>query len=132
MDNQKHTVMVVEDEELLLQAITKKLKFVGIDVVSCLSGKQAIDYLNNLPTLPDAIWLDYYLKDMNGLEFMQTIKKNPNWQKIPVLVVSNSASTDKVNHMLALGVSKYLLKAEYRLDQIIDIVKQLMKEGGEG
>src|SRR5262249_25608165 len=103
------TIMVVEDEELLLQAITKKLKLSAMDVVSCASGQQALDYLDNLDELPDAIWLDYYLKDMNGLSFMQTVKQNPKWQNIPVLVVSNSASPEKVHNMLALGAKKYIL-----------------------
>lgn len=118
--------MVVEDENLLLQAITKKLKISGMDVLSCSSGQQAIDYLNNLEALPDGIWLDYYLKDMNGLAFMQELKRDTRWSKIPVIVVSNSAAPDKVHNMLALGARKYILKAEYRLDEIIDMIRDFI------
>jgi len=120
------TIMVVEDENLLLQAITKKIKLSNMDVLSCSSGQQAIDYLNNLDELPDAVWLDYYLKDMNGLAFMQQLKANPKWENIPVLVVSNSASPDKVNTMLGLGAKKYILKAEYRLDEIINMIQDFL------
>lgn len=120
------TIMVVEDETLLLQAISKKIKLSNMDVLSCASGKQAIDYLNSVEALPDAIWLDYYLKDMNGLAFMQLLKANPKWENIPVLVVSNSASPDKVNTMLGLGAKKYILKAEYRLDEIIPMIKEFI------
>lgn len=126
--NKIGTIMVVEDEELLLQAITKKLKISGLDVLSCSSGQQAVDYLNNIQKLPSAIWLDYYLKDMNGLIFMQQLKENPAWADIPVVVVSNSASPDKVHTILALGARKYLLKAEYRLDQIIDVMKEFLQD----
>jgi two-component system chemotaxis response regulator CheY len=131
MSKTSPTIMVVEDENLLLQAITKKIKLSNMDVLSCSSGQQAIDYLNNLDELPDAVWLDYYLKDMNGLAFMQKLKENPQWAGIPVLVVSNSASPDKVNTMLGLGAKKYILKAEYRLDQIIDIIKQFINDTHE-
>lgn len=120
--------MVVEDETLLLQAITKKLKLSNMDVLSCASGKQAIDYLTSLEELPDAIWLDYYLKDMNGLAFMQELKTSPKWANIPVLVVSNSASPDKVHNMLALGARKYILKAEYRLDEIIGMIHDFIND----
>lgn len=132
MSKLKPTIMVIEDEELLLQAITKKLKLSGLDVLSCSSGQQAVDYLENMnDELPDAIWLDYYLKDMNGLIFMQQVRSNPKWEKIPVIVVSNSAGPDKVNSMLALGVKKYLLKAEYRLEEIIEEFQEfVMKERG--
>jgi len=122
------TIMVVEDETLLLQAITKKLKLSGMDVLSCASGEQAVDYLNNLEELPDAVWLDYYLKDMNGLAFMQELKQNEKWIGIPVIVVSNSASPDKVNNMLALGAKKYILKAEYRLDEIISMIRDFIND----
>ena len=120
--------MVVEDETLLLQAITKKIKLSNMDVLSCASGKQAVDYLNSLEEMPDAIWLDYYLKDMNGLAFMQELKTNPKWADIPVLVVSNSASPDKVHNMLALGARKYILKAEYRLDEIIGMIRTFIND----
>lgn len=127
MSKQNPTIMVVEDETLLLQAITKKIKISNMDVLSCSSGQQAIDYLNNLDELPDAVWLDYYLKDMNGLAFMQQLKANPKWEHIPVLVVSNSASPDKVSTMLGLGAKKYILKAEYRLDEIITMIQDFLK-----
>lgn len=130
MSKQNPTIMVVEDEVLLLQAITKKLKLSNMDVLSCSSGQQAIDYLQSLDELPDAIWLDYYLKDMNGLAFMQEIKANPKWSNIPVIVVSNSASPEKVHNMLGLGAKKYILKAEYRLDEIITMIHDFIAEGG--
>lgn len=131
MAGQKPTIMVVEDEELLLQAITKKLKLSDVDVLSCSSGQQAVDYLTNMDRLPDAVWLDYYLKDMNGLAFMQALKENEKWADIPVVVVSNSASPDKVTNMLALGVRKYILKADYRLDEIITMLSALIAEHRE-
>jgi two-component system, chemotaxis family, chemotaxis protein CheY len=130
MSKQHPTIMVVEDETLLLQAITKKLKLSGMDVLSCASGQQAIDYLKNLDELPDAVWLDYYLKDMNGLAFMQELKGKPEWSVLPVIVVSNSASPDKVSNMLALGARKYILKAEYRLDEIIGMIRDFITENG--
>lgn len=128
MSKANPTIMVVEDETLLLQAITKKLKLSGIDVLSCASGQQAMDYLGSMDTLPDAVWLDYYLKDMNGLAFMQGLKSNQAWAGIPVIVVSNSANPEKVTNMLALGAKKYILKAEYRLDEIIAMIRDLISD----
>ncbi|HXK52891.1 response regulator [Candidatus Nomurabacteria bacterium] len=124
------TILVVEDEALLLTAISAKLNKLGIEAVTVTSGAQALDYLENLQqysALPDAIWLDYHLKDMDGLQFMSAIRKNPELSKIPVIIVSNSASNDKVESMLALGAKKYLLKAEHRLDEIVNIFGELVE-----
>jgi two-component system chemotaxis response regulator CheY len=119
-------VLVIEDEPLLLEAITKKLKVLQMTTASCSSVKQALDYLQGAQELPDVVWLDYYLKDMNGLDFMEELKKNEKWKDIPVLVVSNSASPEKVQNMLALGAKKYILKAEHRLDEIAEMIRGLI------
>lgn len=127
MTKDNYSVMVVEDEALLLRAVTLKLEKIGLSVVSCTTGKQAISYLSDLPELPSVIWLDYYLGDMTGLDFIQQLKANPLWDKIPVVVVSNSASDSKIQNMLALGVKKYLLKAEYRLEDIVKIINEIVE-----
>jgi len=128
MTEKQYAVMVVEDEELLLNAIAKKLDLNGYKVVSCKSGGQAIDYLKNMDQKPDAIWLDYYLKDMNGLAFMDELKKLSGGVHIPIMVVSNSASDEKVHSMLALGAKKYMLKAQYRLDDLIHALRDIITE----
>ena len=131
-NKQDITVMVVEDEEMLLKAVTKKFKESGIKVVSCLSGTQALDYIEEFSStgeIPNVIWMDYYLKEMDGLELISKLKRVVDIDKLPIVVVSNSASEEKVNSMLALGVDKYFLKAQYRLDNLVEEVIKLAKEG---
>ena len=118
--------MVVEDEHLLLKAIERKLKLNNLNVIACESGAQAIENLNKKTAPPDAIWLDYYLGDTNGIEFMQKLRKNPKLADIPVLVVSNSANPDKVAKMMTLGAKGYLLKADYRLDRLVSEIQSLI------
>ena len=130
MKTKNYTVLVVEDEQLLLDAITRKLKLNGFSVIPSTTGANALKIIDGTQKLPDAIWLDYYLKDMNGLEFMNNLRKNDKFIHIPTIVVSNSASDDKVKNMLSLGVKKYYLKAENRLDEIIAYVKEFVKKEG--
>jgi CheY-like chemotaxis protein len=130
----KSVVLVIEDDPLLLQAIKRKLEVSECEVVTSPTGKGGIEYLNNQPSVkPDVIWLDYYLTDMNGLEFMNILKKDPRFTHIPIVVVSNSASDEKVHAMLALGADKYILKADHKLEEIVTTVKSMTapKEGGQ-
>jgi hypothetical protein len=46
---------------------------------------------------------------------------------VPIFVVSNTASADKVQSYLQLGVNKYYTKADYRLDDIIKDIKTFLK-----
>jgi DNA-binding response OmpR family regulator len=128
MDEDKIRVMVIEDESILLDAICRKLEAVGFKAIPCLTASAALEYLMGNNILPDAIWLDYYLGDMNGLDFMNRLKANSTWSQIPVIVVSNSASMEKQSAMLEIGVKRYLLKAEYRLEDIINILKEYIKK----
>ncbi len=121
-------IMVVEDEELLMKAIVKKLEINGLKTTAYASGKDALKYLSNATDIPDAIWLDYHLSDMDGLSFMGELKKLERYDKVPVFVVSNSASPEKVRGMLALGVEKYMVKAEHRLDELIEIIKTSIRD----
>jgi len=126
MNSKKPTVMVVEDEHLLLKAIERKLKLNNLNVIACESGAEAWENLDKNQKPPDAIWLDYYLGDTNGIEFMQKLRNNEKWTDIPVLVVSNSANPDKVSKMMALGAKDYLLKADYRLDRLVLEIQSLI------
>lgn len=126
MNTQQKIVMVVEDEKLLLEAITKKLSISGYMVVAYSEGKRALQDLLLKKVVPDIIWLDYYLGDMNGIEFMQGL--NTSSIAIPVLIVSNSADDHKVKTVLGLGAKKYILKAQYRLEEIISELQSLLKE----
>lgn len=114
-------ILVVEDERPLLEAIRVKLEHSGFDVVTARTVEQALDYLEDLGTV-DAIWLDHYLIGKeNGLDFVAKVKGDgENWRHIPIYVVSNTASADKVQSYLRLGVQKYFTKAENRLDAIIE------------
>jgi CheY-like chemotaxis protein len=114
-------IMVVEDELLLLDAITKKLKLLDYAVVPCTGGRQALTHLEEHSSAPpDAIWLDYYLKDMNGMEFLRKVRQRPEWD--------NSASPEKVHAMLGLGAKSYILKAEHRLEDIIAMIETCISE----
>ncbi len=128
-DQKKKLIMIVEDEIMLLNAICLKLGKRGYDTISCTSGRQALDYLKSIPTLPDGIWLDYQLRDLNGLEVMAAVKESEVWNTVPVFVVSNSASQEKMLNMLALGAKKYFLKAEHKLDEIIDAISAYFANG---
>ena len=126
MTQKKTVILIVEDEALLLEAISRKISKLGHNSISCSSGHEALKVLKEKTSKPDAIWLDFYLGDMDGYEFMKEIKAKENSKNIPVAVVSNSASPEKIKKMASLGAEKYFLKAHYRIEEIISGVNQLI------
>ena len=142
------TVLVIEDERPLLNAISSKLEKSGFDVISARSVEQAFNpkldkkgiglvtienieqallHLEGLERV-DAVWLDHHLVgNEDGLAFVKKFKANGGkWNKIPVFVVSNAASPKTVKSYLASGVSKYYIKSDHRLDEIIADIQKLV------
>ncbi|MEI6627744.1 MAG: response regulator [bacterium] len=122
------TVLVVEDEMSLQDAIKIKLNKKGFDVLTARTIEEAEKQLNGDQEI-DVIWLDHYLiGPKNGLDFVIELKISTKWQKIPIFVVSNTASPDKVKGYLALGVNKYYTKSDFKLDTIIEGIKNILDE----
>ena len=139
--SKEKTILVIEDERPLLEAINAKLEKNGFRVIAVRSVEQAFNaklekngsnvitidsieqalkYLESLERV-DAIWLDHHLLGKeNGLDFVKKFKANGGrWNKIPVFVVSNAASAKTVQSYIRSGVSKYYVKSDHRLDEII-------------
>lgn len=130
MENNKPLILVVEDESVLLQTIIKKLRLEGFETVSCRNTDQCLDYVENLVELPNIIWLDYYLEGSDtAIGLLSKLHEKDGWKDIPTVIVSNTASKDKVKTLLALGAKKYILKAEHRLDDIVNTFKGMLKNG---
>ncbi len=122
------TIVVVEDEQPLATAIKTKLEKSGFAVVTSRSVEQTLSYLEDIGIV-DAIWLDHYLLGKeNGLDFVTKLKaEGSHWQNVPVFVVSNTASPDKVQSYIRLGVNKYYTKSNHRLDEIISDIRSFLE-----
>ncbi|MFA6322799.1 MAG: response regulator [Candidatus Buchananbacteria bacterium] len=123
----KKTILVVEDERPLQSAIKIKLEKNNFEVVTARSVSQALGLMEDINKI-DVIWLDHYLLGKeNGLDFVAKIKNDKNWKKIPVFVVSNTATDEKVKNYLSLGIEKYYIKSNYRLDNIVSDINNFLK-----
>ena len=115
------TILVVEDEQIILKTILKKMELKDVTGVGVENGQKAFEYLNNEDNqLPDLIWLDYHLPDMNGIKFMDMLRQDDRIKDIPVIVVSNSANNETMKDMMLLGIKDYYVKAEQKLDDLIE------------
>jgi DNA-binding response OmpR family regulator len=129
---EKRAVLIVEDEKPLAKAIGAKFVKFGFDVVTARTVDQAEGYLHDGVKV-NIIWLDHYLiGKKNGLDFVAHLKNHSAHKKLPIFVVSNTAGLEKQRTYLQLGVSKYYVKSDNRLDEIIrdiiGVVKKSKKE----
>jgi CheY-like chemotaxis protein len=86
------TVMVVEDDHDIRDALSIALTDAGYRVVDAQNGRVALDQLTAVE--PSVILLDLMMPVLNGLEFLVEFRKNPRWAKIPVIVASANRGYD--------------------------------------
>lgn len=146
--SKEKTILVIEDERPLLEAINAKLAKSGFNVIAARSVEEAfnanlkknavgaitidsieraLDYLESLERV-DAIWLDHHLLgNEDGLDFVKKFKANGGrWNKIPVFVVSNAASPKTIKSYIHSGISKYYVKSDHRLDEIVKDIESFL------
>ncbi|OHA46946.1 MAG: hypothetical protein A3A80_00890 [Candidatus Terrybacteria bacterium RIFCSPLOWO2_01_FULL_44_24] len=117
-------VLIIEDELGLLNAVRIKLAKENFPVLACTTAENAEEIMKD--TQPALIWLDLFLPGMSGLEFLRKIRNDKKWEKLPVIVVSNSGSPEKIRESRELGVDTYFVKADWRLEEIIEVVRTIL------
>ena len=119
----QQTALVIEDNLSLAQAINTKLQLSGFNTVTARSVESALALMKDEQPIR-VIWLDHYLLgDKDGIDFAEAVRANNAWKGIPIYVVSNTASNDKMSSYTKLGINRYYVKAEHRLEDIIADIK---------
>ncbi len=126
-NNEQKTVLVLEDELPLRKAIKMKLDGKDFFVKGVDNVKDGLRFMEE--NTVDFIWLDHYLLGgADGLDFVVMVKTKPEWKNIPIFVISNTASPDKIKAYLGLGVNKFFTKSNCKLDDVINNVVESIKE----
>ncbi len=99
-------VLLVDDETEFLETLVKRLKKRKLDVVSAVSGKDALATLGAEPI--DVVVLDVKMPDMDGIETLKEIKKiSP---QVEVIMLTGHASVEVAIQGMELGAFDYLMK----------------------
>lgn len=120
---QKKIVFVVEDDLFLVQAYQVKFEKEKVEVWIATSGKEALSFLEKQPA--DVVLLDILLPGLNGFEFLTALRQNQNWKDVPVLILTNLSQADNISVAKKLGAKEYIVKAETKIDDVIEKVKKI-------
>jgi two-component system chemotaxis response regulator CheY len=120
-------VMVVEDSSAMRGLIASVLGQIdGCEVVEVSTGFEALRQLPRASV--DLIVTDINMPDINGLELLSFVRRSPNLQHVPVLVVTSEGSERDKEKALALGANAYLVKP-FAAESLLDAVRELLPKG---
>jgi two-component system, OmpR family, alkaline phosphatase synthesis response regulator PhoP len=125
MEPSQTKILIVEDEEILLTALSEELKQEGFQVAGAKDGVEGVEKAQS--EKPDLILLDLVMPRLDGIGALKQMKDTPEIKDIPVVILTNLSDYDKISDALSLGAMDYLVKANYRLEELVNKIKTVLE-----
>jgi len=107
--NSEFKILVVDDTPELLDITTRALVKEGYIVVTAKNGADCIRMIEN--EKPDILLLDVVLPDANGIDLSKTIKQDPNYLSLYIILISSfRTASSNISQGLESGADAYLVK----------------------
>lgn len=118
------TVLVADDDELLLALLTHRLSARGYQVQTAQNGQDALDLAR--AERPDAIVLDAMMPVLDGFAALQQLKADPALSAIPVIMLTALKGESDVVAALDAGAADYLVKP-FMAEELLSRLGRLLK-----
>ena len=116
--------LIIDDSVTMRRIIANILGKLGYpDVVHASNGREALDKLATESI--NIVITDWYMPEMNGLDFVRALRTTPATSHIPIVIVTANAASDDIQQALALGVNSYVLKP-FSVDTMRDKIAALL------
>ena len=101
-------ILVVDDSATVRKFVAASLTMQGFTVVAACDG---MDALEKLPSGTfDLVITDLNMPNMDGFEFIRSLRDNPQYRDLPVIILSSLGDRDSIAAGRDLGVQSYLMK----------------------
>lgn len=101
--------LVVDDSPTMRRIVKNTLKGLGYDeVVEAEDGKDALTKLYAEPV--DFIITDWNMPNMNGLEFVKSVKEDDSLSALPILMITTRGNKSDILEAMQAKVSSYVIK----------------------
>jgi CheY-like chemotaxis protein len=104
----KYKILIVEDNPETADVLEASLQLEGYRTVKIHAVGQAIQAL--LRESPDLVLLDVMMPDVSGLEFLRYLRRDPRFDRVPIMIVSARAQPEDIERGLEAGATAYLPK----------------------
>lgn len=122
--NHAPIILIVEDDRDIRDVLAEILAEEGYQVLVAEDGAEGLRRLAEGPP-PDLILLDLMMPRMDGYQFREEQRKNPDWSGIPlVLLTAGVETSDKITALGALDVVRKPVKIDFLLDLIDGVVRR--------
>jgi len=117
-------ILAVDDSPTMRRIITNTLKRAGYsDITEATDGKDALAKMK--VSSFNFIITDWNMPEMDGMEFVTTLRKAPEFKSIPVLMVTTRSVQDDIVEAIKAGISSYIVKP-FTPDTLKDKINEIL------
>ena len=115
--------LIVDDSRTLRRILSNYLQELGFGVSEAGNGREALGQLQ-AGSPPDVVLVDWNMPEMNGLEFVKSVRAQPNFRDLPLMMVTTETDVVHIASALSAGANEYVMKP-FTKDAIADKLQLL-------
>ena len=120
------TMIVLEDAEPARNIVKFFLEKNGFTVHGFANGRQALEFIDKEELLElKLIMSDIMMPEMDGFEFVRSIKEQNKFSGVPIIIMSAMTEKDSILEAKKLGVAGYMVKP-ITINKLIDTLKKIL------
>ncbi len=123
------SVLVVDDEPNIVLSLEFLIKQAGYEVRVARDGDAALKAIEE--RLPDLVLLDVMMPKRDGFDVCETIRANPVWKDVPIIMLTAKGRDIEREKGLALGADAYITKP-FSTRDALDQIRQFLGESAGG
>lgn len=118
-----HTILVVDDDEDLVQALEFSLRQENYNVVQAQNGAEAV--IKAFDLQPDLILLDIMMPNLDGLTACRGIKNMEETKETPVVMLTAKEDVETIKAAFKAGANDYIVKP-FGMDKVLKKIEELL------
>ena len=119
-------VLVIDDDEISRASVRKVFQDLDVAVVEAENGQVALDRIHEKP--PQLILLDLVMPMMDGFEFLDRLRKIPEMQDVPVVVLTARDLTTQERAELSGRVEQIFNKLSWNREDLLLVLRRILSE----
>lgn len=125
MSNQK-AILIVEDDASIRKALHDKLTNEGFTVIEADDGLAGLEKAVELH--PDLILLDIVMPKMDGITMAKKLKQDEWGKYAEIIILTNLSESEKLLEAFEAGVQDFLIKTDWKIEEVVKMVKRKISE----
>jgi two-component system chemotaxis response regulator CheY len=124
----RKTVLIVDDSPTIRQQVSLLLRSAGYQIVEACDGREGVEAFRAHPDVA-MVLCDLNMPNMNGLEFLETVRGEAEKPPVPVVMLTTDGSPDIVTRARRAGAKAWIVKP-FQTDLLLAAVRRIAGEPG--